>query len=130
MLCPKNTPGERCRLGYDDTLRTVDDERSAFGHIGDRPEVHVLNDDAEILVLVVRAIEFQLGFQRNAVRQTALQTLFDRIARRVDIVVDKLQNKVVPGIGDGEILLKHLVQPPRFAILGRGVHLEKSPGMI
>ena len=25
------------------------------GHIGDRPEVHVLNDDAEILVLVVRA---------------------------------------------------------------------------
>ncbi len=115
------------QLGYDDTLRTVDDERSAFGHIGDRPEVHVLNDDAEILVLVVRAIEFQLGFQRNAVRQTALQALFDRIARRVDIVVDKLQNKVVPGIGDGEILLKHLVQPLVFAILGRGVHLEKVP---
>ena len=90
------------QLGYDDTLRTVDDERSAFGHIGDRPEVHVLNDDAEILVLVVRAIEFQLGF-------------------------DKLQNKVVPGIGDGEILLKHLVQPLVFAILGRGVHLEKVP---
>ncbi|CDC97774.1 uncharacterized protein BN576_00509 [Alistipes sp. CAG:268] len=115
------------QLGYDDTLRTVDDERTAFGHIGNRTEVHVLHDDAEILVLVVRTIELQLGFQRDAVRQTALEALLDRIARRVDIVVDKLQNEVVPGIRDGEILLKHLVQPLVLTIFGRGVHLEKIP---
>ena len=68
------------------THSTVDDERTAFGHIGDRTEVHVLNDNAEIFVFVVRAVELQLGLQRNAVRQTALQALLDRVTGRVDIV--------------------------------------------
>ena len=115
------------QLGYDDTLRTVDDERTAFGHIGNRTEVHILNDDTEIFVLVVRAVKLEFGFQGNAVRQPALQTLLDRVARRVDIVVDELQNEIVPGIRNGEILLKHLIQPLVFTIFGRGVHLEKVP---
>ena len=115
------------QLGYDDTLRTVDDERTAFGHIGDRTEVHVLNDNAEIFVFVVRAVELQLGFQRNAVRQTALQALLDRVTGRVDIVVDKLQNEIVPGIRDGEIFLEDLVEALVLTVFGRGVHLEKVP---
>ena len=32
-----------------------------------------------------------------------------RIAGRVDIVVDELQNEIVSGIGNGKILLKHLI---------------------
>ncbi len=115
------------QLGYDDTLRTVDDERTAFGHVGNRPEVDVLHHDAEILMLVVRAIEFQLGFQRNTIRKSALEALLDRITRRVDVVVDELQNEVVPGVRDGEVLLKHLVEAFVLAVLGRGVHLEKIP---
>ena len=119
--------GRTVQLGYDDTLRTVDDERTAFGHIGDRTEVHVLNDNTEIFVFVVRAVELQLGFQRNAVRQTALQALLDRVTGRVDIVVDKLQNEIVPGIRDGEIFLEDLVKALVLTVFGRGVHLEKVP---
>ena len=119
--------GRTVQLGYDDTLRTVDDERTAFGHIGDRTEVHVLNDNTEIFVFVVRAVELQLGFQRNAVRQTALQALLDRVTGRVDIVVDKLQNEIVPGIRDGEIFLEDLVEALVLTVFGRGVHLEKVP---
>ena len=115
------------QLGYDDTLRTIDDERTAFCHIGNRTEVHVLNDDTEILVLVVRAVKLELRLQRDAVRKAALEALLDRITRRVDIVVDELQNEIVPGIRNGEILLKHLVQPLALAVFGRGVHLEKVP---
>ena len=115
------------QLGYDDTLRTIDDERTAFCHIGNRTEVHVLNDDAEIFVLVVRAVKLELRLQRDAVRKAALEALLDRITRRVDIVVDELQNEIVPGIRNGEILLKHLVQPLALAVFGRGVHLEKVP---
>ena len=114
-------------LGHDDAFSTVDDERTPFGHIGNRPEVHVLNDDAEIFVFVVRAIELQLGFQRNAVGQSALEALLDRIARRVDIVVDELQNEVIPGIRDGEIFLKDLVESLVLTVFGRSVHLEKIP---
>ena len=115
------------QLRYDDTLRSVDDERSAFGHIRNRPEVHVLHHDAEIFVFVVRAIELQLGFQRDTVRKAAFQALFDRVARRVDIVVYELQYEVVPGVRDGEVFLKHLVEAFVLAIFGRGVHLEKVP---
>ena len=115
------------QLGYDDALRTVDDERTAFGQIGNRTEVNVLDDHAEILVFVVRAVKFQLCFQRDAVRQTALQTLLDRVAGRVDIVVDELQNEVVPGVRDGEIFLKDLVQALVLTVFSRSVHLEKVP---
>ena len=113
------------QLRHDDALGAVDDERAALGHVGDRPEIDILHDHAEILVLVVRAIEFEFRLQGYAVRETALQTLFDRVAGRIDIVVDEFQYEIVPGIRDGEILLKHLVQPLVLTVLGRGIHLEE-----
>ena len=115
------------QLRDDDPLGAVDDERAPLGHIGDRTEIDVLNHHAEILVLVVGAIELEFGLQRHAVRESALEALLDRVAGRVDIIVDKLQDEVVPGIGDGEILLEHLVEPLVLAVLGGGVHLEKIP---
>ena len=113
------------QLRHDDALRTVDDERTPFGHIGNRTEIDVLNDDTEIFVLRIGAIELQLGLQGHAVRQTALQALLDRVTGRIDVVVDKLENEIVSGIRNWEILLKHLVEALVLAILGRGVHLEK-----
>ena len=115
------------QLRNDDALGAVDDERTAFGHVGNRPEIDVLNDDAEILVLVIRTVKLQFCLQRDAVCQAAFEALLDRIARRVDIVVDKLQNEVVPGIRDGEVFLENLVEAFVLAVLGRGVHLEKVP---
>ena len=113
------------QLRHDDALCTVDDERTPFGHIGNRTEIDVLNDDTEIFVLRIGAIELQLGLQGHAVRQTALQALLDRVTGRIDVVVDKLENEIVSGIRNWEILLKHLVEALVLAILGRGVHLEK-----
>jgi len=125
MLCPKKTPGERCSCDTMTRFRTVDDERTPFGHIGNRTEIDVLNDDTEIFVLRIGAIELQLGLQGHAVRQTALQALLDRVTGRIDVVVDKLENEIVSGIRNWEILLKHLVEALVLTILGRGVHLEK-----
>ena len=78
-------------------------------------------------MLVIGTVQLQLGLQGHAVRKAALEALLDRITRRVDIVVDELQNEIVSGIGNGKILLKHLIQPLVLTILGRGVHLEKIP---
>ncbi len=124
---PEEHTRRTVQLRHDDALRTVDDERTPFGHVRNRPEIHVLHDNAEILVLVVRTIKFQLGLQRDAVCQPAFQTLLDRVTRRVDIIIDELQNEIVPGVRDGKILLEHLVQPLVLTILGRSVHLEKIP---
>ena len=115
------------QLRNDHALRTVDYERTPFGHIGNRTEINVLNDHSEIFVLIVGAIEFQLGFQRDTVRQAAFEAFFDRITRRIDVVVDEFQNEIVPCICDGKVLLKHFVQPLVFTVFGCCVHLEKVP---
>ena len=76
-------------------------------------------------MLVVRTVELQLRLEGYAVGQTTLQTLLNRVAGRVNVIIDKLQNEVVPGVRDREVLLEDLVQPLVFTILGRRVHLEE-----
>ena len=43
-------------LRNDDALGPVDDERTTFGHIGNRTEIDILHDHAEIFVLVIGTI--------------------------------------------------------------------------
>ena len=119
--------GRTVQLGDDDALGAVDDERTAFGHVGDRPEIDVLHHDPEILVFIVRAVEFQLGLQGDAVRKSPFETLLDGVSGWIYIIVDKLQNEVVPGIRNGEIFLKDLVKSLVLTVFGRRVHLEKVP---
>ena len=76
-------------------------------------------------MLVVGTVQLQLGLQGHAVRKAALETLLDRVTGRINIVIDELQNEVVPGVGDWKILLKHFVKAFVLAVLGRRVHLEK-----
>ena len=113
------------QLRYDDALGTVEDERTTLGHVGYRAEIDVLHHHTEILVLVVGTVQLQLGLQGHAVRKAALETLLDRVTGRINIVIDELQNEVVPGVGDWKILLKHFVKAFVLAVLGRRVHLEK-----
>ena len=113
------------QLRNDYTLGTVDYERTTLGHVGNLAEVYVLYLNAEILVLVVRTVELQLRLEGYAVGQTTLQTLLDGVAGRINVIIDKLQNEVVPGVRDREVLLEDLVQPLVFTILGRRVHLEE-----
>ena len=56
------------------------------------------------------AIQLHLGLQRYAIGQTAFKTLINRVARRVDIVVQELKNEIIARISDREVLGEHLIQ--------------------
>ena len=107
------------------TFCTIEDESTTLGHVWDSTKIDILYYYAEILVLVVSTVELQFSLQWDTICQTALQALLDRVTWWVDIVVDKLQNEIVSGVGDGEILLEHFVEALVLTILGRSVHLEE-----
>jgi hypothetical protein len=113
------------KLRYNYTLSTIEDEGTTLSHIGDKTEVNILYNLVEILVLGVSTVELKLGLEWYTIRQTTLQTLFDSVSRLVDVIVDKLQNKVVSGVCDREVLVEHLVETLVLTILGCGVKLEE-----
>ena len=123
-LSEKDT-GRAVQLRNDNTLGSIDDEGTFLGHVGNGTEIDVLNNRIEIFVVGVGTIEFELGFQRHAVCESAFKTLVDGVTGRIDIIVEKFEDKVVTGVGDGEILCKDLVQTFVFTFLGGGVELQK-----
>lgn len=112
-------------LRYDDTLGAVDDESALLGHVRDRTEIHVLYGGVEILMVRVGAIEFELCFEGHAVCKATFQTLVDSISRRVDIVVKKLQHKVIARIGYRKIFGENFIKTLAPAIFERRVELEE-----
>ncbi len=112
-------------LRHDNALRTIDHKRTLVRHVRDRAQIHILDHSVEILVVRVGAIELELSLEGDTVGQTTLQTLVDGIARRVDVVVEKLEDKVVAGVGDGEILGKHLEKALVLTLLRRCVKLKE-----
>ena len=121
VLCPKNT----VQLGYDDTLRTVDDERTLLGHIGNRAQINVLHDGCKILMVRIGAIQLQLGLEGHTVGLAALQTLLDGVAGRIDVIVQEFENEVVARVGNGEILCEHFVETLVVSLFRRGVKLQE-----
>ncbi len=113
------------QLGDDDALGTVDDEGSARGHVGDGAQIDVGDDRVEILVFLVRAVEFELGLERHVVGEAHVEALIHRVARRIDEIVDELQDEVVAGIRDRENLLENLVKPFVLAVFSRRFKLEE-----
>ena len=109
------------QLRNHNALGAVDNECSLLGHVGNGAKIHILNDGIEILMVGVGAIELQLRLEGDVIGKALLQTLFDRVTGRVDIIVKKLKNEVVAGIGDWEILGKHLVETVVLAQLGRSI---------
>ncbi len=78
------------QLRNDNTFSTIDYESSLRSHIRDRTQINILDNCIEIFVVRVCTIKLQLSFQWYTVGQTAFNTIFDRILRRVDVVVQKL----------------------------------------
>ena len=113
------------QLAHHHTLRTIDDKRTIVRHIRDRTEEHILNDRIKILMLGIRTIQFEFSLQRHTIRKTTLQTLLHRVARRVDIIIQKLKNEVVASVSNREILAKHLIQAIILAQFGRSIQLEE-----
>ena len=63
------------KLGYHYPFSTVNNEQSPLCHIRDGSQVHVLYYGIKIFMFRIGAIEFELGFQRYTVGQTAFDTL-------------------------------------------------------
>ena len=113
------------QLGYHHALCAVDHEGSLGRHVGDVAQEYVLYNGLEINMLLIVAGKPQLGLQGDAVGEAALHTLINRIARGIDVVVQKLEYKDVARIRDRKILAKHFVEPLVDTILRRRLQLEE-----
>ena len=111
------------QLRYDNTLRSIDDERTVVRHVRYRAKKHVLNKCAKVLMVRVGTIQLHLRLEGYAVSQPALQALVNSITRRVDVVIQELKNEIVSRVGDREILGEYLIQTVILAFFGRCVQL-------
>ena len=117
--------GRTVQLAYDYAFCAVDDESAGLRHIRNRAQIYILDFCCEILVIRIGAVQFEFGLERHAVGQTTFEALLDSIAGRVDIVVKKLQHKVVACVGNGEILCEHLIKAFVVALFRGSVELQK-----
>jgi hypothetical protein len=106
-------------------LGTVDDEGALRCHVRNLAKENVGNLGREILMVRISTVEFQLGLERHIVGQTAEQALLDRIAGRINVVVEKRQHVVVACVGNGEILGENFVKTLLLAILWRRIELQE-----
>lgn len=65
------------QLGHYDTLGTVDDESSSGSHIGDVPEIYVLDSGIEVLMLSIGAGKTKLRLERDTVGLPPFETFHD-----------------------------------------------------
>ena len=111
------------QLADDNTLSTINDEGAVWGHVRNRTEEDILNNGVKILMVRIRAVELQFGFQGHGIGKAALETFFHTVARRVNVIVQEFEDKVVARVGYREVLGEHLVQAVILAQFGWGVKL-------
>ena len=113
------------QLAHNHTFSTIDNERTLRGHIRDCPQEHVLNDGIKVLMVRVGAVQLELSLQGHCIGQTTLDTLVYAVVGMVNVIVKKLEDKIVARVSYRKILAEHLEQT-FFASLFRGrVNLEK-----
>ena len=112
--------GRAVQLRHNHAFRTVDNKRAAGGHIRNGTKIDILNNRVKIFVFWVGAIELEFSFQRNAVSQAPVETLLNGISRRIDIIIDKLENEVITSISYWKVFVKNLEQTLLFAFLRSG----------
>ena len=113
------------QLGYHDTFGTVDHESASGRHVRDHAKIDILDDGLEILMFLIVARKPELGFQRNAVGESAFDALGDAVARCINIIVEKLECEIASCVGDREILSKDLVKALVFPVVRVGLQLEE-----
>jgi hypothetical protein len=95
-------------LGYNHTFRTVDYKSALGRHIGNSPQIDVLNYGFKILMVLVIARQLKLSLQGHSVGQTPFNTLLDGVSGWVHEIVEELKNKVIAGVRNRKILSKNL----------------------
>ena len=113
------------QLGNHNTFGAVDDEGASGGHVGNHAEIDVLINGLEVLVILVGAGESQLGLERHAEGEAALNAFLNAVARGVDIIVKEFKDEIVSRVGDGEVLGEHLVKAFVLPVVGVGFQLEE-----
>ena len=83
------------QLRNNDALGTVDDECAVAGHVRNRAQENIARHSTEVLMIRIRAVQFHFGLQGYAIGQATLQALIDRVAGRVNEVVQELKNEVI-----------------------------------
>ncbi len=76
-----------------------------------------------MLRISARKAEFRL--QRYVVRIASVKTLFDRVLRRVDEIIYKLEFIVISCILDRENLLEYLIEALVLSVLRGSLQLEE-----
>ena len=113
------------KLRYHYTLCTIDHKGATRCHIGDRPEIHVLDLCFEVYVLRVITRELEFCFKGNTVSEPSANTLLDRILRRVYTIVYKLESKAIACVFYRKVFGKYLVQPFLFSAFCSSLQLEE-----
>ena len=124
VLSEEHTRGT-VQLRYYNTLSAIDNESTISGHVWDRTKENILNHCTEILMIRISAIQFQLSLQGYAICESALQTLINGVARRINIIIQELKNEIITCVGDREVLCEHLIQAVILAFLRRSVQLQE-----
>ena len=114
-------------MGYDDALRSVDDEGAGRRHVRDVAQIHVLYPRVKVLVLGIGAREAEFRLQGDIVREAPFKAFLDRILGRIDEIVDEAEFVVVPRVLDRENFLEYLEQTLVAVAFGRGLELEEVP---
>ena len=107
------------------TFGTIDNKGTIIRHIRNRAKENVLYHRIEIFVIRISTVKFQFGLKGYTISESALKTFLDRITRFINIIVDKLQYKVIASISNREILSKNFVQTVILTQFTRSVELQK-----
>ena len=111
------------KLANNHTFRAIDDEGTLIRHIGYGTKINILYHSGKILMVRIRAIEFQFCLERHTVCQSPFQAFCYAVLGRIDVVVQKLEDEIVARVCNREILGKHLIKTLVLAVLRWSVEL-------
>ena len=115
------------QLRNNNTFSTIDNEGTVISHVRDVSKEDILNYSIKILMIWICTVEFQLGIERHTVGESPFKTLIRSITGRLNVVIKKLQHKIVAGISNGKVFREDLVQTIALSQFGRSVQLQELP---
>ncbi len=118
---PKENARRTVQLRHHHALGAVDHKRALGSHVGDGTQIHILYLGGKVLVIGVGAVELELGLEWHTVGEATVEAFIDSVARRVDEIVKKFKDKVIPRVRDGEILGKNFIESLVFSFLSWGI---------
>ena len=73
----------------------------------------------------IGTVQLKPCFKRHTVGQTPLDAFLDRVARRIDEIIEEFQHELVAGISDRKVFHEGVVQPFVAPFVGFGFQLEE-----